>query len=226
MATLAQFRTRVSAKLGLDNTTGGDQGLIDDWVNEGYEQVLIRTGAKVQSDTLTLSASTASYTLSSSVLSVIDVYTLSGSTNYQLQRVTPEQIIRMRTLNTTSSSPTRYYAVSGADLFIVHPQPSAADTVEMIIVKRPAALSASSDTPSDLPSEWHKAIEYYALWQGGDYDDDQSSSQGERYRQTYEQYLSEVKQANQRKGGARLAPAQVNYRRRLLWPDVPSRDRG
>lgn len=213
MATLAQFRTRISAKLGLDNSASGDQTLIDDWVNEGYEDVLLRTRCKVSSATMDLTAGTADYTLPTDILAAIDMDIATSTDTFPLVRTDAEDILRRRRASTSTDSPSRFYAVEGSNLLLVYPTPSAADTITIYYVPRPTALSATSDEPSDIPSEFHKAIEFYALAEGADYDDDASSAQGERYRILYEQKLFELRKSMRWKGGRRLAPASVGRRR-------------
>src|SRR3990167_9695542 len=79
MATLAQFRTRISAKIGLDNTaSSADQSLVDSWVNEGVIDVLRETQCNVATATLSVSSSSGDYTLDSSVLMILDLYTSSS----------------------------------------------------------------------------------------------------------------------------------------------------
>lgn len=51
--TLAQYRSAISSKLGLENTTAADQGFIDLWVNEGVTDVMIRTDCRVRAAALT-----------------------------------------------------------------------------------------------------------------------------------------------------------------------------
>lgn len=220
MTDLAGFRTEVSSVLGLDNTASSDeQSLIDGWVNEAVTVICERSGCNATLGTMTFTANQNNYTLDTDILSIIDGYVTSGTTDYELIRTTPAEIIRWRR-NSSPSGPSRYfYAVAGFSTMMVYPTPTSADTVTLLYVARPATLSASSDTPSEIPTEYHWLVTTYAKMRGGDYDEDQSSAQGQRYRQEFEEGLKMFKRALSLKGGHRLAPALVPPRRRRIIHD-------
>lgn len=221
MSTLATFRSDVAAIIGLDNTTSGDQGLIDGWVNEGYEDVLLRTHCMVQSATSTVTVGQSDYTLDTAILTIIDLYLTSSGTSYRLERIPPAEILDLR-IDQASGRPFQY-CVNGANLLMLYPTPNTADTLTTYYVPRPTALSTGTDTPSSIPSEQHKLIEYYALARAADYDDDSSSNQGDRYRTLYDNGIKEFRRLIQRKGGSRLAPARLIAWRRVRIPSDPSR---
>ena len=122
--------------------------------------------------------------------------------------------------------PARYYAVQGFNLLQLYPKPGSGETLSIYYVPRPSAMAATADSPTDIPAEWHKTVEFYALWQGSDYRDDQSSAQGSRYHQDYMQYLKDMKKAMRWMGGKHLAPAMAGRRTRVLIPSDPSQDTG
>jgi hypothetical protein len=63
MSTLANFRTQVSQKLGMDNTAGStEQGLIDYWVNQAIVDILMETEVYVVEAQATLTAGQGDYT--------------------------------------------------------------------------------------------------------------------------------------------------------------------
>lgn len=193
MATLDDFRLRVAAKLSLTNDPAADQPLIDSSVNEAVVDVLLRTRARVEIATAPLTANEGDYELPlDESLQIVKVEVTSGGIDYDLVPLDLEQLRGLRRGNPSASSPPRRYAVAGSNLLLLYPVPSASDDVlKLHHVPRPAPLSAGSDDPSTatyggIPTEFHKAIEYYALWQGADVDDDGSSAQGERYRILYE----------------------------------------
>lgn len=223
MATLANFRQSIAYELGLDNTTSStDQTEIDRRINEGVTKVLSRTHCKVVCADLTMTSGTWKYTLPTSSLAIKEVWITSSGQNYRLERVTTDEILDFRTSTTDSNSPSRYYAVEGANLLLVWPTPSAADTLEIFYVPSPATLSSSSDTPSEIPSEYHTAVERYALWKLSSAVDDVTSAQGQRYRDEYEQELYQLRKHLRNKGGRRLAPAKVG--RRPIVPHDNSAD--
>lgn len=226
MSTLAQLRTEVSSILGLDNTaSSAEQSLMDSWINEGVANVLVETHCKVLPFTMTLTAGEDDYTLSTDILALIDLFVDAASgDDFPVQRVTSSELLRMRMNASTAISPVMRYATSGSNLLMVYPTPSAADVLVGIYVPRPTTLSSASDTPSEVPAEYHRLIVQYACWRGADMDDDSSSEQGERYRGLYELGCGELRQAVKGKGGSRLAPARHNPRRRQLIPHNNSTD--
>ena len=219
MATLAQFRTRVSSKIGLDNTAGSaDQSLVDSWISEGVVDVLRETGCNIDSTTVTPGAS-ADYALGVSVLGIIDMYTTSGGTDNRVEQMTVPDLLEMRRNGSTTSGPTVYYALAGTDLMLFYPTPAAADTFTMYVIPKPTAMSVSSDDASSaslggVRTEFHKAIELYALAEAADYDDDGSSAQGARYRERYHEELGRIKRSLNRLGSYKQPPAVLPTQRR------------
>lgn len=229
MATLAQLRSRVSAKLGTDPTaSGSDETLVDGWLNEGVIEVLLQTGCKVISGTMSLVAGTKDYDLDTGILAVKHAYITASSQDYRMEQVSPHELIDMRLRGSNAqSSPALYYAVEGSHLFMVYPTPAAADTVTLYYVPRPTAMSSGAHDPSNttyggVPAEMHKAIEYYALWQGADYQNDETSGQGERYRQMFDAEIKKQRRWVNSKGNVRLPRAVVGRRRPI--PRDPSTD--
>lgn len=224
MSTLAQFRTSVQLKLGLDSTSGGaEETLLDSWVNQGVVDVLLRTKCNVNPATMTTTSDEGDYTLTQAALAIEDLtYTdASGAQTRNLTRVTPADILRFRTSNPAAGTNTRYYAFTGNDLFMFYPTPESVDTITVYYVPRPAALSSGSHDPSaetygNIPPEYHKAIELYALAEAAEFTDHQPSQFGLRYKQEYEQKLVEIKRAQRHKGGRSLGAAIVGKRRPLV----------
>ncbi len=223
MATLQQLRAELGAVLGLDNTVAGDQTYMDYFINEAVADVLVKTHCKVCSFTMTLTADEGDYTMPSEVLALIELRATSNSDNFALDRMTAAEILRLRQ-NTNSDSPSRAYAVAGANLLMLYPVPEGADTITGLYVPRPAALSGAADTPSEIPAEWHRLVSYHALFRAADMDDDASSEMGERYRALYDQGIRDMRKAVYQHGGTRMAPIRLRSRRRLLVPHDPSAD--
>ena len=221
MATLAKFRTRIAMKTGIAADTSGsdDQALADDWINDGIVDVLLETHCNVDSQTVTPGAS-ADYALSASVLAIIDMYTSSAGTDARVEQVSVPDLLEMRRQGSTaSSSPVTHYALAGADLILFYPTPAAADTFTMYVIPKPTAMSVSSDDASSaslggVRTEFHKAIELYALAEAADYDDDGSSAQGARYRERYHEELGRIKRSLNRLGSYKQPPAVLPTQRR------------
>ena len=210
-------------KLGLDTTASStEETLVDRWLNEGVVDVLLRARVNVNCGDLTLTADTWKYTLPTTALAIQDIiYTAEDGTTGTWVRVTPADILRFRTATPATGSRVRYYALNGNDLLMVYPTPSSADTLTIYYVPRPTAMSASSHDPSNetyggIPSEYHKAIELFALAQAAEYTDHQPSQFGARYKAEYEGKLVEIKRAIRHKGGRSLGPAIVGKSRPLV----------
>lgn len=207
MATLATFRTAVASELGLQNDTSGDQTQIDKWVNEGVVDVVIQTACAISSTSISLTSGTSDYSLSASIMRIYDAYVSSNSVSYYLQHVTPDDVLAMRRASLANVSPAVYYAVAG-NLLMVYPTPDATQSMIVYYVPRPATLSGSADTPSEIPAEYHPGVEYYALMRGASYIDDGSSGMGQAYAQQYQVWLRKVKRyGTALRGGHRLPPA-------------------
>jgi hypothetical protein len=208
LSTVAQFQTSVTRRTGNDDTTA-----CLEYLNEGYADVLLRTRCKVSSTTLSLVAGTADYTIpTATVLEVTEVAKIvSGSLDYRAQRVTPEEILRLRA-NCDSTDPVTRYAVDGMTLML-WPTPASADVLHYYYVPRPTALAVAGDIPSDIPTQWHKALFWYACAEMSDDRDDESSGQGELYRAKYEQMIVRIRKNMRRMGGRRLPRAKVGPRR-------------
>lgn len=238
MAVLSDFRTRVSAKTGLETTAGSTElALIDSWANEAVRDILIRTHCFIDRGTMTTTAGERDYDLPTSILAIVEF--LGPDTNAvdrPLLRLSPIEILRERAQSsTTNQAYVTKYAVQGSNQLLLYPTPASTMTLTIYYVPKPTEMSGGSHDPSTatyggIPSEWHKAIEYYMLWQAGDYDDDSSSGQGERYRLLYEGsggeggYIKKIRESIKRKGSRRGTRAVVNGRWRTYFPYHPSAD--
>lgn len=217
---------KVQQKLGLDSTAAStEETQLIAWINEGVVDVLLRARVNVNCGDLTLTANTWKYTLPTSALAIQDIsYTTADGTSGQLIRVTPDDILRYRAVTPATGARVKYYALNGHDLLMLYPTPSSADTISIFYVPRPTALSSTSSTAHDpssetyggIPTEYHKAIELYALAQAAEYTDHQPSQFGARYKAEYEAKLVEIKRAMRHKGGRSLGPAIVGKRRPLV----------
>lgn len=203
--------------------------LCDGWVNEAVVDILMETQVYVVESTASLTAGQGDYVMDSNILLIKDVYVSSGGSNWTFDHVSPDQIIQYRTSSTIGGGPSRYFALNGADVLMLYPTPSSGDSLTLYYVPRPTALSDAPDDPSQaslggIPSEWHKAIQWYALWQAGDYMDDDSSHNGQDYRQEYEAWLKRIKKERSRKGGRRIGAIVPGRRRRPSVAHDPSAD--
>jgi len=82
--------------MGLDNTTAGDQGFIDAWVNAGVLDVMMRTDCQVRAADMSLTTGTWKYTTDSLILKIITAYVSTGSGDYTLERISVQDLIEMQ----------------------------------------------------------------------------------------------------------------------------------
>lgn len=162
----------------------------------------------------------ADYTLDTGVLEIVDIDSTpaSGSVIYGLTRLSVGELRELRrNTGTAASYPTLYYALAGATTLMFYPTPSATDVFTMYYVPVPTALSVSSDDPSSaslggIPVAFHKAIEYFALAEAADANDDQSSQNGLKYFQLYQDQVKKIRRTLRRKGGNLMPLARVGPR--------------
>lgn len=199
MATLALLRSRVSAKLGMDNTAAGaEQVQIDGWINEGVIETLLALKPYVSTTTLNTVAGTADYQLASSILVIKNLYvTDASSVAWSLDHISAEEILYMRRVTVASSAPPRFYALNGANLLMLYPTPAEVDVITMYVTPRPTALASAGDDPSTtslggIPTEYHKLIEWWALSEGADF------MQDPRYKDYLQRFETKVRDYRRR----------------------------
>lgn len=230
---LADFRARISGAVGISNVASStEQGLIDDWVNEGIVDFLARTKMHVRTAALSLTADQYIYELDTEILAMKGLWIAPASgTNYVLDPRSVEDILYMRTL-VTPGYPPMYYALEGQNILMLHPAPqSSSDVLHIMYVPRPTALSATSDAPSStanggIPSEFHPVIEDYAKWKAADFVDDESTKNGQEYLQSYLAGVTNAKMLVNKKAGVRMAGVKWGRRSRAGVPRSPGVDLG
>lgn len=223
--TLANIRSRVTARLGLDSTSSGSEAtLLDAYVNDAYEDFLVRTGCWIERSTMTTTAGTADYDMDQDIMQIVEMYVTDGTDDVLMSRHTPLDILEYRRASSDQDSPSRRFATQGHNMLMLYPTPDSTDTITVYYVPRPSTLSASTDTASMIPPQYQKALEFYALAEMADVDDDQSSAMGQSYRARYEELVVRAKREATRMGTRRLAPARVGRRAQTYWP--PGRDDG
>ncbi len=213
MSSLSTMQSNVASELGLNTTDDGSK--ITKHLNDAVIDVLLRTRCYVTTTTINEVSGTADYTLATSILIANKAYVTSSGTDFPMQPLSIDELIDLR-LNSVSAAPARYYAVQGT-LLSVYPTPNSADVITLYSTPRPTALSGASDDPSSttyggIPSEFHVGLELYAQWKMGSQSDDQSSAQGARYKQDYEEFLRRMKRQLAHKLGAKLPRARVGGR--------------
>jgi hypothetical protein len=190
-----------------------------------------------------MTANDGDYRLDPSILAIDDIYMVSGTNNYRIQRLSTTDLLNRRLL-TTASSPVQVYALNGIDLLMVYPAPTQADTLTIYYVPKPTALANPTDDPSSaalggIPSEYHYGLELYMMWKAADATDDEGSQRGETYRRMYlgdpntppgteqrDGFVGTMKKDVRRKGGKHLAGVTIPPRTRRVYQQNPGVDVG
>lgn len=210
---LTSFRTEIAGRLGLSVSDSAELALIDQWVNEGVAYVVRKGQTRVSTGTVSVTAGTGDYDLASSVMRILWLATSTAA----LDPAGVDEILRRR-LDGSSTSTTSplLYAVDGANQLLLYPAPAETGSLTLRYVPAPASLTGGNNTPSEIPAEFHRLVTLYALWQGGDYDDDRTSSQGLNYKALLDEGLRDLRKSLVRKKGRRLPRASVTKRRGRL----------
>jgi hypothetical protein len=221
---LSQFETALGNELGLDTTN--EKTTIDDAINRAVQRVVEENHCYVKEiDYSGWDGTSVNYTLDSAILEILEVTLTSTGIVYPLERLSIEDMLERRRTGQQTGSPTRFYSVQGANLLMFYPAPGTGDTLTTYVVPLPTALANPTDDPSStsfagVPEVLHEAIFLYAASKLASYDDDQSSAQGQRYRDWYNEELTRYKTILRKRGGTRNARAVVNdKRRRRLYHD-------
>jgi hypothetical protein len=189
--TRGQLVSRVAAKLGF--STSEEIGFLQAWANEGVVDVLLKTRVYVDIGVATLTSGESLYRGDVNALAIHDVITR----GWELR--TPAEL----------DAGMRGIAFQG-DLIQVSPPPSEDTEILFRYVPEPTPMSADSHDPSDptyggIPNEYHRAVEYYMLWQGAEYDDKQAALSPKDYRGAYESECLDIRKRERRKGTRRLS---------------------
>jgi hypothetical protein len=218
VSNLLQFETALGAELSLDPVI--EKTVIDDAINVAVQRVLEDTHCYVKETDFTgWDGVSSNYTLDASILDIVEVQLSSAGTTYPLERLSVIDLLERRRVGQPTGSPTRYYAMSGGNLLLFYPAPGAGDTLTVYNVPIPTPLLISTDDPSNaanggVPQILHEGIFLYAASKLASYDDDQTSAQGQRYRDWYKEEITRYKEIIRKRGGSRNARAVVNAKRR------------
>ena len=208
-----QLVERVGHKLSFDTSAGSDElALLEAWANEGVVDVLTRAKCFVDIGELTLSANQKDYRLDNSILAILE---RTIETSYTPLTVVSAADMYDYRRGQTASSPARFLAAEGS-LLMVYPTPTEAQVIRFLFVPRPLPMTDDAHDPSNatyggIPSESHRAIEYFMLWQGAEYDDKAIPQKPAEVKALYLDEIREVKKKHRMKSGRGLSPARVGY---------------
>jgi hypothetical protein len=211
MADRDDLRTRVAQMLSLSTTAlSNDLIEIDARLDQAYEDILVRTRCKVNCADLVLTAGEWKYTLPTGILAITEIW--APDSDLPFERTTTERILKLQRGVQSLSDGVRYYGTEGMNLLLIWPTPTETQEIDLFYVPRPGDWSDGDDSPSYIPAEFHRALEYYALWHLAGRENDSQSVQGERWRIYYEGQdgrggmINEIKKQTRWRGGRRLAP--------------------
>lgn len=213
-----QLVTRVAQKLSFSTTE--ELTLLRDLANEGVVEVLLKTHCFVDIGELTLVAATKDYRLDNTVLAILG-RTIETSTS-PITVIPLDDMVDLRRSGAVSS-PARYIAAEGSLLFIYPTPESSGEKIRFYYVPRPTAMTGDSDDPSNatfggIPTEYHRAIEYYMLWQGAEYDDKAVPSKPTDIMALFEKECRDVRAKHRKKLMRGLPPARVGYPGTARYP--------
>jgi hypothetical protein len=211
-----QLVDRVARKMGLETTLGSDDlDFLQDLANAAVVETLLRTHFFIVIGDMALIPGTAEYRLDSSVLAVDDGRgsTPAGVGNFEV--VSLEEMIRRQSIGYVDPTWRKVLSFDG-NLMIVSPTPDVSESLRFYYVPRPLPMTDDDNDPSDtqyggLPSEHHRSLEYYMLWQAAE-DVEKRVPLGPNDYFTF--YMNECKLVRERKwglAGRKLAPSVVGY---------------
>lgn len=202
-----------------------DSTSAQDYINDGYIDVCARCALGATSITKNLTAGTTTYTMSSAFsLTVLQInelrYVQAGATNNFA--IVPAASLRyVLDLNSAAVTGfTRAYTFDGVDTLILAPAPSSGDQITLYYVPAPTALSAGSDIPSVIPSQWQeRLLVSYGVSRLAEVE---SPDLAETYRQKYEAFVGQFKSWLVMRQGNTARGMRVGYPNR---PQMPYHDR-
>ena len=229
---LNDYRTRVARVVGMSASDSDDLALIDSWVNEGVVEFLKDTKVNQLTAALSVTASSGDYTLDSEILALTDVWyePADGSQSIVLEPLDSLEIRRMRLTQTATGTAPRYYAMQGAHMLMLHPNPASSDDLlHLIYTPRPTGMSATADSPDEagrgnVPEEYHSVIEAYAKWKAAEAEEHEPSKFGLAFQAEYAKGVAEVRSDMNRKAGVFKAKKVGGKRRGRRFPVTPGTD--
>lgn len=211
-----QLITVVSAKIGLNMSAGhAERALMEGWANEGVVEVLLATHCYTEIGDMALTPGAAEYRLDDDILAIANDKITSSSGAGTFSVITLEEMIDRQAANTAQTGGTTVVAMEG-NLLVVFPTPSTGTTIRYYYVPRPTPMTDDAHDPSTanfggVPSEYHKAIEYYMLWQGAEYDNKKAPMSPQDYATAFEGLCKKYRKAHRQRAQRGLRPGRVGY---------------
>lgn len=220
--TRGELIRKVSAKLGLNMSAGhAERTEMEAWANEGVIEVLLATHCYTEIGDMDLTAGVSEYRMDDDILAVTNDKITSGSNSGTFRVVTLEEMIDRQASNyTVDRTGTSVVAMEG-NLLIVFPAPVSGTTIRYFYVPRPTPMTDDNHSPATadyggIPAEYHKAIEYYMLWQGAEYDNKKAPMAPQEYATAFEGLCKQYRKYHRQKAQRGLRPGRVGYQGRNL----------
>ena len=188
--TFSDIKQRVYDLLGLT----GESTLVGRLVNEAKDELV--TAAKwwwLETTTSHLfTADTRTYTLGTDVSGVIGMFTSTGEPVEFVNRVTYENLYRDS--SSTAANPEVYTVEGGGSVgqpvVNVWPTPGENSTGKVRYLKRIADMALDTESPSQIPAEFHHAIVKGAIAKFREWEDDPRADSA---RSDFEQTLAKLR---------------------------------
>jgi len=189
--TLGEMQDFVVAALGLEDIDSYNEvTMVNMWLNQGVIDMLARTRCVARCVRLETQNGVDTYTLDHGILALIDMDNSAQVADDSGAVYTVPRRFRAGRTDVVTIQPS--FRLIRSDVIQIVPTPSVDGMiVQCWAVLRPLAMANTDDDLGDekfgaIPDEFQDAVITYALWKCGDYGDDTSSQQGERYRTLYE----------------------------------------
>jgi hypothetical protein len=209
-----QLIGRVAAKASLATDTGHEElGFMQDWANEAVVDVLLRTHCYVDIGDMTLSTGVGRYRTDNNILAVLDAEVTSGGNPIDYTVISLEEMLDRERITSAADGAT-FIAHEGT-LMVVFPAPTSTTKIQFLYVPRPTKMTQDSHDPSTatyggVQEEYHRALEYYMLWQAAEYDEKRTEPLSAKdYRLMYESECQDVRKRKRAKASRRLGPARI-----------------
>lgn len=168
------MRAYVRDRLSISSSDSAKTTQINTALNQERYRLNAEFRLKKTTDTLDVNADSETVTLPADVVEILSLYT----SDYLLQPLTEQEFAL---LGTSASTGPQVYVVDGSSTTLrIRPYPteSEADALTIYYVQRPTALSSDSDTPSELPAEFHDLIAEGAIYRIAQSEEDQDLARG------------------------------------------------
>lgn len=216
--TRGEIRAEVEAVIGVDSD---DATYLNNWIYQGSIDVMAKTRCRVRPFTIGLNAGQDDFSFNSPVLYVISITNYASATRMPMERRSLAELEDMR--RGAAAPPARYWAFAGSDLLSFYPTPGSGETVRGYYVPQPALMDEDSDSPEEIPDEYHDAIVLYVKAKAGEHMKHESSNMGILFWAQYNDRISQIKTQLRLRAKPQMTLTPMRRKRRYI-PHDPSED--